>query len=286
MSGIACIDPAINNIGLALVRSDPDVTLPYLEKSDLLINQQGLECDEYEERKMASLAIRWLEERNHIWKAVSLVVIEKMIVPQDFKKDFDSVSQLQRACLCFEMVMRTWFKTKFQLGGPMIVVKTAGWWQNENGFVVGQYAHMPRHIAYKILKQRSIETFANSPVVTKNPGTMKHLTTKFGPKLDDVIEAYWISRAAYKNRQQLLEEALTDDTYTHTIHMVDDQIVRRSIRPLAFETIRHRREHEKENSQSQNSLFPVEQHWKRTEQRREEREQQALAKKHRPFLRR
>ena len=268
---------------MAFLKEDPDKVLPYLEKSDIQISRKGYECENYEERKVVPLTMRWLEERNHIWDNVSLVVAEKTIVPQKHTEDFDSISQQQRACLCVEMTMRTWFRMKFASGGPLFVVKTAGWWQDANGFIVGEFKHMRRDLAYKELKKRSVTALADSPVGRLNPTLVNDLHTEYGDKLDDLAEAYWIVRAAYQNRQRLYEEALTDDTYTHTISFANNGIHRKRIPPLVYKDIGTKRKVEK----GMNDLFdaaPVNKHWMRTEERRNERASKRQPEvKHKPY---
>lgn len=272
MSGFATIDVGPDNMGLCIVRGPLNTEIPHFEKSTILISQKGYECKKYEEHKVAQLTIQWLNERRNEWASIKngFVVIEKMMVPQKRTQTFASTSQAQRACLCIEIVMRTWFWDNFQRGGPIPIVVSPKWWQKEVGFKVGEFGFMGDEAAYRARKNRSLLAFFGSELFKNHVGLREIMYQRFGHKVDDIAESYLIAVAVWKNRQQLMQDALTELTYTHRLTLtLSKEFAVTAMTKFSFPTLEeYRRFLIKRSEPTLKPEVETDLHWKRLDQRK------------------
>ncbi len=222
---ITGIDVGVINVGLSSV-DEQKVLMPRVELSTFLKTKDGRVYKKYEEGISEELVGYWFKDRwNSIISKSKLVVIEKQMVT-DERESFlhdDEKARRNRACLVLESVLKTFLKAYMAFGGPPYLVISPSNWRAMTGmevgnntigpippkFTGGKYQPGLRNPCYKEHKEKSRIYFQK--LASDGDVEVKHIQTKYGKMPPtDVIEAYFISRAARMNVDKLIRDAVTN----------------------------------------------------------------------------
>ncbi len=237
------IDLGVIHIGLSSVHINKKFE-PKTEQSSILKPKNGLIYKTYEEGICEELVDHWLRDHWHdIIMPSKLIIVEKQMVGDD-KKAFnneDYTAKHNRACTMIEMCMRTFLKAYIAFGGPLHLAVGPCRWKALAGLDVGNNTTSPirpkftgsiyypgvRNPCYKEHKEQSRIYF--NRLLSQGDEEVKQVQGQYSKMPPtDVIEAYFMSRAARMNLDRLIEEAKIN--LNHDINLTTQGNVKRLLK--------------------------------------------------------
>lgn len=209
------IDIGPKNMGLCYFdgsrRSEPDY-LPFMEHSTLYMTGEGYGYRKFEEGKCTEMVYKWIQDRwESIFKHCDLVVIEKQMEKQPpkltaeekkKKKKIFRPSYIDRNCIMVEQNLKAFFHSQLAHGGPKYICKGPAWWKNTMEIEYGKVNRNKKGETHKNNKLSSEEAF----ITRYGLDTYQTLKKLHGAKVDDCIDAFWIAKAGYSDRDKMRKD--------------------------------------------------------------------------------